>query len=186
MYYSIPECGQVVQWAETMPATVLRFTGHSIALLHFSATVKKSSWLNGAVTIGVTSPLPGLPLVAAQIGTQDAIAAPACIYETGSDTFASKWLFRAVSPYAEIHLILLEPGPLPGQAQVAAVRVVEDVYPLLDSLRGQLQDQYVEYPWEEAGMVQQAGRQLQHDNSPYVLLLEAWPPVHEPPRTPQA
>jgi hypothetical protein len=181
-FYTIPEVGQHLNWAAAAPATALRFTPDSIVLLHFTGEdASLSAWTKGQVTLGITSPLPCIPVIAAQVGLQDAIAAPACIFELGPMAAMTQWLGRErlVPVPAEITLVLLRPNGQPDQAEVVAIRAVGNVEELLSSLRGQLEDQLVEFGEEDAAFAQQAGRQLLVDNDPEVFLFEAWPPVHE-------
>lgn len=180
-FYTPPHVGQRLRWAADSARTTLRFTADSIALLHFAAgDYAVSTWLKGTATVGIVSPLPDLPIVAAQVGLLDAIAAPACIFELGTEALVQHWLFAVESPLAtpaEIHLVLLRPNGQPDEAEVVAVRIIGEVDELLCSLRGQLQDQYEEFGFEDAGFAQQAGRQLLVDNDPEALLLNSWPPI---------
>jgi len=186
MAYHIPAIGQRVQWPATTPATQLRFTADSVALLHLATEGHTStgwkSWNSDAVTLGICNQLDYLAVLAAQIGHLPALAAPACIFEAGDAAAVQQWLRKPENPFATIALVLLQAGAESGQAAVVAVRVVEDVAELLAALRGQMHDQYVEFTWDEAAALQQAGRALVQENDALTLLLNSYPPLQVPRR----
>lgn len=177
MYYTVPEVGHLVRWNDAGPATSLRFTPTSVALLHHLPEVDDvatRAWVADVATVGVATPLSGLPVLAAQLGTWGAVAVPACIFELPSQRARRQWLRgNSTKEPAALDLVLLAPASSVGVARVTAVRPLSRMGPVLDELRERLHEQHRDYSRAEAGLVQAAGRQLLRDNAAAVLLLNS-------------
>ncbi|MDF7815327.1 hypothetical protein [Hymenobacter sp. YC55] len=170
-FYQLPRLNEAVKWLPEQPRTILRFGPNgSLVLLHATTDPALTApvWQTQPVQLGLVgtsleeTPTEVPPVLGARLGEWPAVAAPACIFEMGDPVAIHQWLnARSVPP--ELRLVLLRLDlEQPSRAVVEASRriwapewVAGDVL-----LRLRLEQQYLRTADEDAGNVQEAGRQL--------------------------
>ena len=170
-FYQLPHIDQTVTWLPEQPRTVLRFTATGgLVLLHATSdsTLTTKAWTTEPLELGVfgLSQAPDAmevsPTLCVRLGQKTTLAAPACLLELGKPASIYEWLNARPRP-AELRLVLLRlDAERPGQATVKAIRRIWDPEWIAGDtlLRQRLEQQYLNTADDEAGWVQNKGRQI--------------------------